>query len=158
MIQQLCHWQFAVPGDDGKAYTGKDFLGSGLVLYFYPKDLTPGCTIQAKAFAQLYDDFDAINTRVVGVSKDQQASHERFKQTCDLPFLLLSDTQLELAKAMDVWVEKSMFGKRYMGMNRATFLFNPQGILVEHWPKVKVNGHGDTVYQAAKTMMSDASI
>ena len=138
-------WRFDIEGDDGKNYSLSDFSGRYLVLYFYPKDLTPGCTIEAKDFANLTADFEKHSAVIVGVSKDKLSLHKRFKQTCGLPFLLLSDPEAQLAKAFGVWMEKSMFGKKYMGMDRSTFLISPEGEVLKHWSKVKVKGHAEAV-------------
>ena len=130
----------------------QDYKGKHLVLYFYPKDDTPGCTIEANDFQKLSLDFAQSNALVVGVSKDSIASHQKFCDKFDLQFDLISDEQGELCEMFGVWVEKSMFGKKYMGIERATFLFNAQGELVQQWRKVKPAGHAAAVLKAVQKL------
>lgn len=117
-----------------------DFIGQTVVLYFYPKDDTPGCTIQAKQFAEHKPVFDSLKAKVLGVSKDSKDSHEKFKSKYCLTFDLISD-DAEICQQYGVWVSKSMFGKSYMGIERATFLINKEGNIAHIWPKVSVNDH-----------------
>lgn len=121
-----------------------------LVLYFYPKDMTSGCTKQAVEAQNLLAQFEALGAVVCGVSKDSLTSHEKFTQKYDLSFPLLSDTTGELCEAFGVWVEKSMYGKKYFGIERSTFIINPAGEIVKEWRKVKVPGHWQTVLNALK--------
>ncbi len=128
------------------------FAGKNIVLYFYPKDDTPGCTIEAKDFRDFIQDFDKANTIIVGVSKDSVKSHDKFKEKYCLPFPLGSDEDGSVCEAYGVWVEKSMYGKKYMGVQRATFLIDGKGIIRNVWPKVSVEGHAKEVLEAAKAL------
>ena len=128
---------FALPDKDGNVVKLEDFAGKKLVLYFYPKDNTPGCTRQACAFASLYDGFKDKDVAVVGVSKDSTASHQKFAQKYDLPFVLLSDPELEAIKAYDVWQEKKLYGKVSFGVVRTTYIIDEKGMIEKTMPKVK---------------------
>ena len=128
---------FTLIDKDGKAVSLSDFLGRKVVVYFYPKDNTPGCTRQACAFARLYEEFQALNAVVVGVSKDSVASHDKFAQKYGLPFVLLSDPELLAIKAYGVWQEKKLYGKTSMGVVRTTYLLDEQGVIQKVMPKVK---------------------
>jgi peroxiredoxin Q/BCP len=139
---------FKLADDTGTTRSTKDFLGKSLVLYFYPKDDTPGCTNEATQFRDLYDDFVAKGAEVVGVSRDSVASHKKFKTKYDLQFPLLSDSESELCNALGVIVEKNMYGKKSLGIQRSTFLIDPKGKIVHVWPKVSVNGHAEDVLAA----------
>ncbi|MCW5698210.1 MAG: thioredoxin-dependent thiol peroxidase [Rhodospirillales bacterium] len=141
---------FDLPTDGGGRLTRDDFKGKQVVLYFYPKDDTSGCTKEARAFRDAIADFDAIQTMVVGVSKDSAAKHDKFKAKHDLTFPLISDEDGTLCEAFGVWVEKSMYGRKYMGIERATFLIDGDGTIRRVWRKVKVTGHVDQVLQVAK--------
>ncbi len=121
-----------------------------VVLYFYPKDDTPGCTTEAKAFRDLRDQFEAADTVVLGVSKDSCASHDKFHTKYDLNFALVSDESGTVCEDYGVWVEKNMYGKKYMGIQRATFLIAKDGTIAQIWPKVKVDGHAEEVLAAAQ--------
>jgi len=118
-----------------------DFKGKIIVLYFYPKDNTPGCTIEAKDFRDLYTKFLAADAVILGVSRDSLASHEKFKTDCELPFPLISDDKEELCHYFDVIKEKNMYGKKVMGVDRSTFLIDREGVLRQEWRNVKVPGH-----------------
>ena len=132
--------------DDSGAEISTDGLtGKPLVVYFYPKDDTPGCTNEATQFRDLWERFEAKHARVVGVSRDTVASHKKFKEKYDIPFALLADVDSRLCDAFGVIVEKNMYGKKSMGVQRATFLFDETGKLVEVWPKVSVDGHAEDV-------------
>ncbi len=132
--------------DDSGAEISTDGLtGTPLVVYFYPKDDTPGCTNEATQFRDLWERFEAKHARVVGVSRDTVASHKKFKEKYDIPFALLADVDSRLCDAFGVIVEKNMYGKKSMGVQRATFLFDETGKLVEVWPKVSVDGHAEDV-------------
>ena len=128
---------FTLFDKDNKSVSLSDFLGKKVVLYFYPKDNTPGCTRQACAFASLYDDFRKKNVEVIGISKDSVNSHIKFAEKHNLPFVLLSDPELTAIKAYDVWQEKKMCGKVSMGVVRTTFIIDEQGNIQKIMPKVK---------------------
>ena len=128
---------FCLPDQDGRTVRLSDYLGKKVVLYFYPKDNTPGCTRQACAFAASYEQFKAQNTTVIGISKDSVASHLKFAQKYDLPFILLSDPELQAIQAYDVWQEKKLYGKVSMGVVRTTYIIDEQGIIEKVMPKVK---------------------
>ena len=129
--------EFTLPDKDGNPVSLSDFLGKKVVLYFYPKDNTPGCTKQACAFAASYEGFKAKNVAVIGVSKDSAASHQKFAAKYDLPFLLLSDPELQAIQAYGVWQEKKLYGKVSMGVVRSTYLIDEQGVIARVMPKVK---------------------
>ena len=128
---------FSLPDKDGNTVRLSDFQGKKVVLYFYPKDNTPGCTRQACAFAASYEQFKAQDIVVIGISKDSVASHQKFAQKYDLPFILLSDPELQAIQAYDVWQEKKLYGKVSMGVVRTTYIINEQGIIEKVMPKVK---------------------
>lgn len=128
---------FTLPDKDGNLVSLSDFLGRKVVLYFYPRDNTPGCTRQACAFAQNYSAFEEKNVAVIGVSKDSVASHSKFAQKHALPFILLSDPELQAIQAYDVWQEKKLYGKVSMGVVRTTYLINEEGVIEKVMPKVK---------------------
>ena len=128
---------FTLPDKDGNLVSLADFAGKTVVLYFYPRDNTPGCTRQACAFAGAYEDFKKIDAVVIGVSKDSQASHQRFAEKYDLPFVLLSDPELTAIQAYGVWQEKKLYGKVSMGVVRSTFVINENGMIEKAMPKVK---------------------
>ena len=128
---------FTLPDKDGKAVSLSDFVGKKVVLYFYPKDNTPGCTRQACAFAAAYEGFKAKDVVVIGISKDSVASHLKFAQKYDLPFVLLSDPELQAIQSYGVWQEKKLYGKVSMGVVRTTFVIDEQGNIEKVMPKVK---------------------
>ena len=128
---------FTLPDKDGNSVSLSDFIGKRVVLYFYPKDNTPGCTRQACAFAGLYRQFEEKNIQVIGVSKDSVASHVKFAEKYSLPFVLLSDPELSAIKAYGVWQEKKLYGKVSMGVVRTTFIIDEQGNISDIVPKVK---------------------
>ena len=128
---------FNLPDKDGNLVSLADFAGKTVALYFYPRDNTPGCTRQACAFAGAYEEFKKIGTVVIGVSKDSQASHQRFAEKYDLPFVLLSDPELTAIQAYGVWQEKKNYGKVSMGVVRSTFVINGEGVIEKVMPKVK---------------------
>ena len=128
---------FTLPDKNGESVSLKDFAGKKVVLYFYPKDNTPGCTRQACAFAQNYGEFKNRDVAVIGVSKDSAASQVKFAEKHDLPFILLSDTELQAIQAYDVWKEKKVCGKVGMGVVRTTYVIDEQGIIEKAMPKVK---------------------
>lgn len=129
--------EFTLPDKDGKPVSLTDFTGKKVVLYFYPKDNTPGCTRQACAFAEAYEEFEKINVVVIGVSKDSAASHQKFAEKHGLPFILLSDPELTAIQAYGVWQEKKLYGKVSMGVVRSTFVINENGMIEKAMPKVK---------------------
>lgn len=128
---------FTLLDKDGNSVSLSDFLGQKVVLYFYPRDNTPGCTRQACAFASAYEGFKEKNIVVIGISKDSVASHQRFAAKYDLPFILLSDPELQSIQAYDVWKEKKFYGKVSMGVVRSTYVIDEQGIIEKVMPKVK---------------------
>ena len=128
---------FALTDKDGNTVRLSDFLGRKVVLYFYPKDNTPGCTRQACAFAAAYEDFRSQDIAVIGISKDSAASHRKFAEKFNLPFLLLSDPELQAIQSYGVWQEKKLYGKVSMGVVRSTFIIDAQGRLEKSMPKVK---------------------
>lgn len=127
--------------------------GRGVVLYFYPKDDTPGCTVEACSFRDHHPEILATGTVVIGVSGDSVESHQRFTTKYKLPFPLLADTAHKVAMAYGVWVEKNNYGKKYMGIQRATFLINKNGKVAAAWPKVKVEGHTEEVLEAISSLL-----
>lgn len=129
-------------------FNSKDALGKYLVIYFYPKDNTPGCTNESKDFRDLYTKFKKFNAEIVGVSRDSLASHSKFKDKHQLPFTLIADTDSKVCDLFQVIKEKSMFGKTALGLVRSTFLFDPKGKLIKEWRKVKVAGHAEEVLAA----------
>jgi peroxiredoxin Q/BCP len=143
---------FSLLADDGGAFSEADLIGKRTILYFYPKDDTPGCTKEAQAFRDMIEAFRQAGVAVVGVSTDSVASHQKFKAKHGLNFPLLADQERTLAEAFGVWVEKSMYGKKYMGLERASFLIDEAGVVRQVWRKVKVPGHADAVLAAAKAL------
>lgn len=129
--------EFTLPDKDGRSVSLSDFLGRKVVLYFYPRDNTPGCTRQACAFAAAYEGFKAKNVVVIGISKDSTASHLKFAQKYNLPFILLSDPELQAIESYGVWQEKKLYGKVSMGVVRTTFLIDEEGKIERIMPKVK---------------------
>lgn len=129
--------EFSLPDENGEIRSLADYKGKKLILYFYPKDNTPGCTKQACGFAELYPQFNEKGVEVIGISKDSVASHKKFKDKYSLPFTILSDTELETIKAYDVWKEKKLYGKTSMGIVRTTYLIDEQGTIIEAMDKVK---------------------
>jgi thioredoxin-dependent peroxiredoxin len=137
--------EFTALDRDGKSTQVGDFKGQWLVLYFYPKDLTPGCTTQAIDFTSQLSQFQALNARVVGISPDSIASHDKFIKKHSLEISLLSDPEHQIAEAYGVWQLKKFMGKEYMGIIRSTFLIDPDGKIVKIWSKVKVKNHAEIV-------------
>ncbi len=128
---------FTLPDKEGNSVTLSSFLGKRVVVYFYPRDNTPGCTRQANAYAAAYQEFNDLDTVVIGISKDSVASHQKFAQKYELPFLLLSDPELSAIQAYGVWQEKKNYGKVSMGVVRSTFIIGPDGVIEKVMPKVK---------------------
>ena len=143
---------FNVASDGGGEVSLAALKGKSVILYFYPKDETPGCTKEACGFRDSLPDFSAANAEIIGVSKDSVAKHDKFKAKYDLPFALAADVDGEICEAYGTWVEKSMYGRKYMGIERATFLIDGEGVLRGVWRKVKVKGHVDAVLAAAKDL------
>lgn len=141
---------FDLPTDGGGQASNADFAGKHLVLYIYPKDDTSGCTKESLEFKEAYKDFQAAGAEIVGLSKDSVKSHDKFKAKYDFPFTLLADEETKLIDALGSWVEKSMYGKKYMGADRSTFLVDGDGVIRNVWRKVKVPGHVDEVLKAVK--------
>ncbi|WP_193179375.1 thioredoxin-dependent thiol peroxidase [Nisaea sediminum] len=143
---------FNMATDGGGTVSLADLKGKKVVLYFYPKDDTPGCTKEACAFRDAMPDFSGVDAEIIGVSKDSAAKHDKFKAKYDLPFTLASDEDSDVCERYGVWVEKNMYGKKYMGIERATFLIDGDGKVRHVWRKVKVPGHADEVLAAAKAL------
>jgi peroxiredoxin Q/BCP len=143
---------FAAPATGGESWRLKDAAGKKLVIYFYPKDMTSGCTRESQDFRDLVAAFRRAGTQIVGVSRDSVASHEKFKEKEQLPFPLLSDTDEQLCKLFDVIKEKSLYGRKYLGIERSTFLLDAKGVLRNEWRKVKVPGHAEEVLEAAQSL------
>ena len=141
----------ALEAPDGAALRPSDFRGRALVMFFYPKDDTPGCTAVAKDFSAMLGEFEAAGAALLGVSKDPPAKHARFIQRHDLQVALASDTATDgLADALGIWIQKSMFGKKYMGMARTTYLVDAGGRIARVWHRVKVRGHAAEVLEAVR--------
>ncbi|MBQ8604590.1 MAG: thioredoxin-dependent thiol peroxidase [Oscillospiraceae bacterium] len=136
---------FTLPDKDGTPVSLSDFQGKKVVLYFYPKDNTPGCTRQACAFAANYEKFKEIDAVVIGISKDSAASHLKFAQKYDLPFIILSDIELQAIQAYDVWKEKKLYGKVSMGVVRTTYVIDENGVIEMVMPKVKPDTNAEDI-------------
>lgn len=146
---------FSLPATgDQETIALKDLKGTPVVLYFYPKDATPGCTTEAKDFRDNLKEFEALGVKVLGVSPDGIPSHERFTERQELNFPLLADEEKEAANAYGVWQKKKNFGREYMGIVRSTFLIGKDGKLLHVWPKVRVKGHVEDVLNVAKEKLS----
>lgn len=139
--------QFSLQDDTGETISLEDFKGKKVILYFYPKDDTPGCTKEACDFRDQGKKFEKANAVILGISADSVESHGKFKKKFGLPFRLLSDPEKETIKAYGVWKEKSMYGKKYMGIERATFVIDENGKIQNVFPKVKVDGHIEEVLE-----------
>lgn len=144
---------FALPTAPGPQLASADLAGQAYVIYFYPKDDTPGCTIEAQDFQALRDDFAALGVRVIGVSRDSLASHAKFQAKYDLDFALISDSETELCQAYGVWQEKTNYGKTSMGIVRSTFLVGADGIIAKAWHNVRAKGHAEAVLAAARDLL-----
>lgn len=143
---------FSLPGDGGGEIRLSDFRGKTVALFFYPKNDTSGCTAEAIDFTALKPEFDALDTVLLGMSPDSPKSHDKFKNKHALTISLVSDQDKETLQAYGVWVEKSMYGRKYMGVERSTFLIGPDGRIAETWRKVKVPGHAQAVLDAVKAL------
>ena len=144
--------EVSLPRDGGETVSLGDFAGRKIVLFFYPRDNTSGCTREAIAFSELAKDFGAADTVVLGVSKDSVASHEKFRDKQGLTVPLLSDAEGDVCERFGVWVEKKMYGKTHMGIERSTFLIGSDGRIARIWRKVKVPGHAEEVLDAVKAL------
>jgi peroxiredoxin Q/BCP len=142
----------ALDATGGQPVRLDDFVGQPLVVYFYPRDNTPGCTKEGEAFRDHYEAFLELGCRVVGVSRDSLKSHERFAEKFEFPFPLIADPDEALCRHFDVIKEKNMYGKKVMGIERSTFLFDKNGRLVREWRKVRVPGHVEDVLEAAREL------
>lgn len=144
--------RFSLPATGDKTLSLDDFKGSKLVIYFYPKDNTPGCTLEGQDFRDRYPEFKKAGTAILGVSRDSVKSHENFRAKQNFPFDLLSDADEKLCRQFDVIHEKNMYGRKVMGVVRSTFLIDADGVLRQEWRKVKVKGHVDEVLAAAQAL------
>jgi peroxiredoxin Q/BCP len=143
---------FSLPATGDQNIALKELKGKNLVLYFYPKDSTPGCTTEGQNFRDHYKEFQKLNTEILGVSRDSLKRHENFKAKQGFPFELLSDEEEVLCQKFDVIKEKKLYGKTFMGIERSTFLIDEKGVLRAEWRKVKVKGHVDEVLEAVKQL------
>ncbi|WP_295913391.1 thioredoxin-dependent thiol peroxidase [uncultured Bartonella sp.] len=143
---------FNLPRDSGKTQTLSELRGHPVVLYFYPKDDTSGCTLEAHDFTELRPEFDKISVTIIGMSPDKPEKHDKFKTKHDLQLILVSDEEKTTLQKYGVWVEKSMYGRKYMGVERTTFLIDKNGKIAEIWRKVKVPGHAKAVLEKATTI------
>ena len=143
---------FELPATGNQSVKLSELRGKKVVIYFYPKDSTPGCTKEGQAFRDLYTKFKRAKTAIFGVSRDGLKAHENFKAKHEFPFELLSDKEEELCGLFDVIKEKTLYGKKVMGIERSTFLIDAEGVLRAEWRKVKVDGHAEAVLEAAKSL------
>ena len=150
--QQSMAPDFTLPGDLGGEITLSSLRPQNVVLYFYPRDDTSGCTVEALDFTARLADFDTANTVVFGISKDTINKHAKFREKHGLRIELLSDADSDVCERYGVWVEKTMYGRKFMGIERATFLINSDGVIAQTWRKVKVPGHVDAVLEVAKSL------
>lgn len=147
---------FTLPANDGKTISLSGYKGRYVVLYFYPKDDTPGCTKEAIAFTAHKEKFNALGADIIGVSKDTPAKHDKFIAKHELGIDLVSDETGEMIESYGVWVEKNMYGRKYMGIQRATFLIDPKGKVAHIWPKVRVKDHAEAVLTVLKSLTENA--
>ncbi len=143
---------FSAPTDNGGELKLSKLRGRKVILYFYPKDSTPGCTTEACGFRDALPDFSKIDAEIVGVSRDSVKRHNNFKAKYDLPFALVSDEDGKICEAYGVWVEKMNYARKYMGIERSTFLIDEKGKIAQVWRKVRVKGHVDAVLEAAQVL------
>lgn len=148
--EKVANFSIAATGD--KTLSLSDFKGQHLVLYFYPRDNTPGCTREGQEFRDAYDDFKSAGAGILGVSRDSLKAHENFKAKQEFPFDLLSDPDEELCKQFDVIKEKNMYGRKVLGIERSTFLIDGKGVLRQEWRKVRVPGHVEAVLEAVRAL------
>lgn len=144
--------EFQLPGDGGQTISLGDYAGKNIVIYFYPKDDTKGCTRESIEFSQAKAKFAAANTEILGISADSVPSHDKFKAKHGLDLALASDEQKSTIGAYGVWIEKNMYGRKYMGIERATFLIDTKGEIAKIWRRVRVAGHVDSVLEAAQKL------
>lgn len=144
--------QFTLPTDGGGQISSDDLAGKAAVIYFYPKDDTPGCTTEAQGFRDHLSAFEAAGVQIIGISKDSIKRHDTFKAKYDLNFTLASDEEGAACEAFGVWVEKKNYGRTYMGIERSTFLINSAGVVAKAWSKVRVKGHVEAVLEAAEAL------
>jgi thioredoxin-dependent peroxiredoxin len=143
---------FALPSTSAATWKSSAARGHPLVIYFYPKDMTSGCTLESQGFRDLYPAFQRAGIEIVGISRDSLASHQKFRDKERLPFELLADEDEKVCRLFDVIREKSLYGRKYMGIERSTFLADADGVLRREWRKVKVPGHAEEVLEAAKSL------
>ncbi|OSQ37198.1 thioredoxin-dependent thiol peroxidase [Thalassospira mesophila] len=143
---------FDLPTDGGGHVKLSDLRGKPVVIYFYPKDMTPGCTTESCDFRDQHPNFAAVNAEIIGISKDSAARHDKFKAKYDLNFTLAADEDGDACEKYGVWKEKSMYGKKYMGIERTTVVIDAEGVIRNIWEKVKVKGHVDEVLAAVKAL------
>jgi len=143
---------FTLPRDGGSLVTLSDLRGQAVVLFFYPKDNTPGCTTESIAFTAMKQEFAAANTTILGISKDSVASHDKFRTKHNLDVALISDADGDLCKRYGVWGEKNNYGRKYMGITRTTVLIDAEGKIAQIWNKVRVKGHVEDVLAAAQAL------
>ena len=146
---------FCLADQDNQATCLKEYKGSWVVLYFYPKDNTPGCTLEAKGFSYKEDDFKTLNAKVIGISPDSCESHKKFQNKHDLTVTLLSDAEHKVLQQYDVWKPKKLYGKEFLGVIRTTFILDPEGKIRHVWNKVKVPGHIDEVITKLKNIQTE---
>lgn len=146
---------FTLQNQEGENISLSDFKGQNVVLYFYPKDMTPGCTTQACDFRDNYDAFKDLNTVIIGISPDPIERHQKFIDKHELPFQLLADTEQEVAKQYDVWKLKKMFGKEFYGIERSTFILDKEGIIQKEYRKVRVKGHIEETLNFVKENLAE---
>ncbi len=148
--------EFTLKNESGEDVSLSDFAGKKyIILYFYPKDATPGCTTEACDFRDAYESFDNLNAVILGVSPDGEKAHTKFIEKHGLPFSLLIDDQHQVSEAYGVWVLKKMYGKEYMGVERSTFLIDPTGTVIKEWRKVKVKGHVEEALQTLRGIIEE---
>lgn len=143
---------FTLPDQDGNEHTLSEYKGKKVLLYFYPKDMTSGCTVEAQLFRDNYSKLQDLGVEVIGISKDDIKSHKKFADKHELPFTLLADTETKVNQSYGVWKEKSMYGKKYMGTQRDSFLIDEEGKLIKHYVKVKPATHIDEVLSDLATL------
>ena len=145
---------FELPDHNGEIVSLSSFLGRTVVLFFYPKDLTSGCTVQACEFRDLLPSFDELGAVVIGISPDPMKSHQKFRAKHELPYTLLSDVEHKVLKRYGVWVEKMLYGRRYMGVERTTIIVGPDGVITHLWRKVKHEGNAAMVEEALREALA----
>ncbi len=148
---------FTLDTNNGGSVTLSALRGQNVVVYFYPRDDTPGCTTEACAFNENLKAFSTLNAKVIGISKDNAKSHDKFATKYGLNIILAADVDGKACEAFGAWVEKSMYGKKYMGIDRVTFLIDANGKIAAHWPKVAVKGHAEEVLQALQSLSAKAA-